>query len=226
VINKLLSVSKMIMSAITEEYISEQLAEAQSSPTSESYLSAVLSDEPHPAAVLIPIFHVSPEDKQNHIWQVLLTRRTESVEDHQGQVAFPGGRAEPVDTSPESTALREAHEEIGLDPSLVRILGKMNQLRTITNYRVTPVVGVIPWPFTIYLEETEVSRVFTIPLDWLSDPVHHEIRYRTIPEPFSQILHRETYPVIYFEPYQDELLWGVSAEIIMNFIKILGYKDK
>ena len=214
----------MKMYALTEAYISHRLAEAQKSPTDESYLSAFLSDAPRPAAVLIPLFHASAEEKKKHIWQVLLTRRTVSVAEHQGQVAFPGGRADPTDTSPEVTALREAHEEIGLDPSRVRVLGRMNSLWTITNYLVTPVIGVIPWPFPLHLEEIEVSRVFTIPLDWLADPDHHEIRYRTIPRPFSQILHHERHPVIYFNPYQDELLWGVSAEIILSFINILDNK--
>lgn len=208
----------------TEEYISRRLAEVQKSQTDESYLSAFLSDAPRPAAVLIPLFYASAQEKKKHIWQVLLTRRTDSVEEHQGQVAFPGGRADLADTSPEMTALREAQEEIGLDPSQVRILGRMNSLWTITNYMVTPVVGVIPWPFPIHLEEIEVSRVFTVPLDWLADPNNHEIRYRTIPQPYSQILHRESHPVIYFNPYQDELLWGVSAEIILSFINILDNK--
>ena len=212
------------MHAITEAYISQRLSEARKSSTDESYFSAFLSDAPRPAAVLIPLFHASTEEKKKRIWQVLLTRRTDSIAEHQGQVAFPGGRADPTDTSPEMTALREAHEEIGLDPFQVRVLGRMNSLWTITNYSVTPVVGVIPWPFPLQLEEIEVSRVFTIPLDWLTDPDHHEIRYRTIPQPFSQILHRESHPVIYFNHYQDELIWGVSAEIILSFINILNNK--
>jgi 8-oxo-dGTP pyrophosphatase MutT (NUDIX family) len=214
----------MKMHALTEGYISQRLAEAQKSPTDESFYSAFLSDSPRPAAVLIPLFHASVEEKKKHIWKVLLTRRTDSVAEHQGQVAFPGGRADPSDTSLEMTALREANEEIGLDPTQVRVLGRMNSLWTITNYSITPVVGVIPWPFPLHLEEIEVSRVFTIPLNWLADPDHHEIRYRTIPQPFSQILHRESHPVIYFNPYQDELLWGVSAEIILSFINILNNK--
>lgn len=211
----------MKMHALTDGYISQRLSDAQKSPTDESFLSAFLSDAPRPAAVLIPLFHTTAEEKKKHIWQVLLTRRTESVAEHQGQVAFPGGRADPTDASPEMTALREAQEEIGLDPSQVKILGKMNSLWTITNYVVTPVIGIIPWPFPVRLEEIEVSRVFSIPLDWLADPDHHEIRYRTIPNPYSQILHRESHPVIYFHPYQDEILWGVSAEITISFIKIL-----
>jgi len=214
----------MKMRPLTEGYISRRLAEALKSPMDESYLSAFFSGAPRPAAVLIPLFYSSAEEKEKHVWQVLLTRRTDSVAEHQGQVAFPGGRADPSDTSPEMTALREAHEEIGLDPTQVRILGKMNSLWTITNYSVTPIVGVIPWPFPIQLEETEVRRVFSIPLEWLADPDHHEIRYRTIPLPFSQILHRESHPVIYFNPFQDELLWGVSADIIMSFINILNNK--
>ncbi len=214
----------MMLPILTEQYISKRLAEAQTSPAVDLYSSEISSDETRPAAVLIPLFHADREDEKKHYWQVLLTRRTDAVAEHQGQVAFPGGRAESADSSPESTALREAQEEIGLDPSRVKILGKMNRLQTITNYCVTPVIGVIPWPFPIQLEEIEVSRVFSIPLDWLADPDHHEIRDHPIPLPYSMRLHRETYPVIYFQIYQNELLWGVSAQIMLNFINILAGK--
>lgn len=213
------------MQALTEAYIAQSLVEAQPAQQEESNLWAFFSDAPRPAAILIPLFQASISEDEDKVWQVLLTRRTNSVAEHQGQVAFPGGRADPTDTTPEMTALREAREEIGLDPIQVRILGRMDNLRTITNYLVTPIVGVIPWPFPIQLEETEVSRVFSIPLDWLADPENHEIRYRTIPSPFAQILHKESHPVIYFQPYQDELLWGVSAEITVRLINIL-YNNK
>jgi 8-oxo-dGTP pyrophosphatase MutT (NUDIX family) len=209
------------MQALTENYIAHRLTETLKYPDEEIDYSTVLSNSPRPAAVLIPLFYIDAEDKKNHVWQVLLTRRTEAVAEHQGQVAFPGGQADSSDSSLEMTALREAQEEIGLDPSRVRILGNMNPVWTITNYLVTPVVGVIPWPFPIHLEKIEVSRVFSIPLDWLADPNHHEIRYRAIPNPYSQILKREFHPVIYFQSYQNELLWGVSAEITLRFVKIL-----
>lgn len=222
--NRSLNILPNNMQAITEEFIIQRLAEALEPAADDSDRTESLEDTSRPAAVLIPLYYANDVDKQNHIWQVLLTRRTESVAEHQRQVAFPGGRAEINDTTPESTALREAHEEIGLDPSRVKILGRMNRLRTITNYCVTPVVGVIPWPFPIRLEEIEVSRVFSIPLEWLADPDHHEIRYRPVPEPFSQILKEKTHPVIYFQSYQEELLWGVSAEITLNLINILYNK--
>ncbi len=212
------------MPAFTEEYIIHRLNEVLETGTDDPNWSESLEGSIRPAAVLIPLFFASDEDRQNHNWQVLLTRRTEAVAEHQGQVAFPGGRADPADLSPESTALREAYEEIGLNPTQVRILGRMNRLRTITNYCVTPIVGVIPWPFPIQMEVVEVSRVFSIPLSWLADPGHHETTYRTVPEPFSSILGSKIHPVIYFQTYQDELLWGVSAEITLNFIRILDNK--
>jgi 8-oxo-dGTP pyrophosphatase MutT (NUDIX family) len=208
----------------TEEYIAQHLRDAQHTQHEASKLWDLITNNPRPAAVLIPLFqnHSSKEDADG--WQVLLTRRTNSVAEHQGQVAFPGGRADPTDTTPEMTALREAREEIGLDPTKVRILGRMQILHTISNYIVTPIVGVIPWPFMFQLEETEVSRVFSIPLNWLADPNNHERRNRTIPETLVKILQKDSFPVIYFHPYKDELLWGVSAEITVRLIDILYKK--
>lgn len=212
------------MAAFTEAFIVQRLAETEKPKTESSNLWDFVTESPRPAAVLIPLFLTRINEDEDFTWQVLLTRRTNSVAEHQGQVAFPGGRADPTDTTPEMTALREAHEEVGLDPTQVRILGRMGSMWTISNYLVTPIVGVIPWPINIQLEETEVSRVFSIPLDWLADPTHHEVRYRTIPSQIAKVLHRESHPVIYFQPYNDEILWGVSAEITLRFIDILYNK--
>lgn len=171
--------------------------------------SSLLSGPSKPAAVLVPFVRKGGD------WHLVFTRRNVELPEHSGQVAFPGGRADPDDTSPEQTALREAQEEIGLDPADVHILGRLRDFLTITNYCVTPVVGVIPWPYRFHLAHQEVSRVFTIPLDWLADPRNHEIQQRTLPPPFEPL------PVIYFRPYDGEVLWGASARLTLNLLNIL-----
>ncbi len=212
---------------INEEFISRRLAETHHPQhQADNLFRELFGEPPRPAAVLVPFFYSSSEGEADQAWHVLFTRRTELVAEHQGQVAFPGGRADITDISPEMTALREAREEIGLDPTRVTILGKMDSMVTITNYLVTPVVAVIPWPFPIQLEPTEVSRVFSIPLDWLADPKNHELRQREFPNPVAKLLHRQSIPVVYYQPYAGELLWGVSAEITRRLMDILINKKK
>lgn len=169
----------------------------------------MFSGYPSSASVLVPML------RKGGKWEILFTRRTSSLPEHSGQVAFPGGRADPEDDSPEATALREAEEEIKLNPSDVRILGRLRELRTITNYCVQPIVGIIPWPYNFILAKEEVSRIFSIPLEWLADPENHSIQFRELPEPHPPA------PVIYFNRYDGELLWGVSAEITLNFLESL-----
>ena len=211
----------MSLPDLSAEAIARRLALGKEQPFEEAYPSAFLSDAPRPAAVLIPILHAPVADDHLPGWHILLTRRSDQLAEHRGQVAFPGGRSEPSDPSPEATALREAEEEIGLQSEDVQILGSLNSLLTITNYSVTPVVGMIPWPYPVRPQQEEVSRVFTIPLAWLAHPAHHEIRQRFIPPPYSTRLGSENLPVIYFHPYDNEVLWGVSAQITMNLLKIL-----
>ncbi|MBN2147836.1 MAG: CoA pyrophosphatase [Anaerolineales bacterium] len=198
------------------EEIARRLAQSQEPPLEEGYPSAFLSDAPYPAAVLVPLFRF-----ENN-WHILLTRRSERLAEHRGQVAFPGGRSDPEDSTPEETALREAKEEIALCPQDVRILGQLNNFLTITNYSVTPVVGVIPWPYNFLLQHEEVSRIFSIPLPWLADPSNREVRQRAIPSHYAQIIHSNSPPVIYFQPYDGEMLWGISAEITVTLLKVLG----
>ena len=162
------------------------------------------------AAVLIPLIVIKEE------WHVVYTRRTEAVEHHKGQVSFPGGGCEVGESTPEQTALREAEEEIGLKPGDVHLLGKLNEVLTITRYRVTPVVGVIPWPFEIRTEPAEVERVFTLPLAWLADTVNWE--ERSITPAGSE----RSFPVIYYHQYDGEILWGASARMTHNFLSVLG----
>jgi 8-oxo-dGTP pyrophosphatase MutT (NUDIX family) len=150
------------------------------------------------------------------LWHILYTRRTVSLPEHSGQVAFPGGRADSDDETAVETALREAEEEINLKPQDVKILGQLNEILTISNYRVTPIVAKIPWPYSITLASEEVSRVFTIPLDWLAQPGHHEIQLRDLPKPFPSV------PVVYFNRFDGELLWGVTAEITLTLLYTLN----
>jgi 8-oxo-dGTP pyrophosphatase MutT (NUDIX family) len=168
-----------------------------------------LKGEPRPAAVLIPLIQHAGE------WRLLLTRRNADLPEHSGQVAFPGGRTDPDDTSPEHTALREAEEEIGVRPQDVQILGRLQEFLTITNYRVTPVVGLIPWPYPLTPSAREVSRIFTIPLAWLLDPQNSEERLRELPAPHAPVA------VVYFKPYDGEILWGASARFTMTLLELL-----
>jgi 8-oxo-dGTP pyrophosphatase MutT (NUDIX family) len=162
------------------------------------------------AAVLVPLFREDGE------WKVLYTRRTDTVQDHKGQVSFPGGSTDPEDLSPYDTALREAYEEIGLHPEDVRILGMLGPMVTGTGFVITPVFGVIPWPYEFIPSPHEVSRIFSISLDWLAQPEHREER----------LFRREGVEappvwVYFYKEYDGENLWGVSAKITVNFIQAL-----
>jgi 8-oxo-dGTP pyrophosphatase MutT (NUDIX family) len=163
--------------------------------------------EATPAAVLVPFYL---EDGQ---WNLLYTRRTESVASHRGQVSFPGGAIEPEDPSPEQAAVREANEEIGLLPDDVEVLGRMNALLTVTQFHVTPVVAKISWPFQIRLNELEVASAFGVPLTWLLNPDHvHEDQRE------SAMLGGPV-TVYTFNAYHDEVIWGATARITMDLLK-------
>jgi 8-oxo-dGTP pyrophosphatase MutT (NUDIX family) len=196
---------------ISSEEISKRLRSASAEVSDEfsRFPEDLFPEPPRQASVLIPFLR----DQKN--WHVLFTRRTTSLPEHSGQVAFPGGRADLADHSPVITALRESYEEIGLKPEDVTVLGSLTPIRTISNYFVTPVVGLIPWPYPLRLAADEVSRAFTIPLAWLADPDNHAIHLRTLPASYSPV------PVIYFKHFDGELLWGVSAQIVINLLRAL-----
>jgi 8-oxo-dGTP pyrophosphatase MutT (NUDIX family) len=161
---------------------------------------------PRAAAVLVPLTWVTGD------WHLLYTRRTDIVEHHKGQVSFPGGATDPGDTSPEDTALREAEEEIGLRRKDVRILGQLGEMLTVTNFMVTPIVAVFPWPYAFTVHTIEVDRVFMLPVKWLADH-----------DNWQEFVRRETQrSVITYFPYDGELLWGVTARITVEFIHALG----
>lgn len=168
-----------------------------------SPLADLFAGPPRPAAVLIPMTWVDDQ------WHLLFIRRTTTMVEHSGQVAFPGGRLDHEDKDATAGALREAHEEVGLAPGDVTVLGNLPPILTISNFLITPVVGSFPWPYTFRLAEVEVSRIFTIPLSWLADPANHKIIPRQLPNGLGQV------STVYFEPYDGELLWGVTAKITL-----------
>ena len=162
------------------------------------------------AAVLIPLVWWREE------WHLVFTRRTETVEHHKGQVSFPGGGCDLNETTPEETALREAEEEIGLKMDDICLLGRLNDVVTITGYRVTPVVGVMPWPYEVRLEPAEVGRAFTIPLLWLAERINWDEQFVTPDGSLRQ------FPVVKYHEYDGEILWGASARMTLNFLSVLG----
>ena len=195
---------------LSEEVIQRRLREAllAASPSSDGYAEIELTDETRLkcAAVLVPLLW------QDDQWSLLFTRRTDHVESHKGQVSFPGGGCDEGEITPEETALREAQEEIGLEPQRVRILGRLPNMITITSFHVTPVVGVIEWPAVFIVGQHEVARVFTIPLYWLAD-TRNRWEFQ-IPE--------RNRSLIAFHPYDGELLWGATARMTVDFLKVLG----
>jgi 8-oxo-dGTP pyrophosphatase MutT (NUDIX family) len=202
---------------LTEEEIVKQLHSAYQPglvASRDGYADMYKDDIMKCAAVLVPLVCWKDE------WHLVLTRRTETVEHHKGQVSFPGGGCEQGESTPEMTALREAREEIGLNPEDVRLLGRMNDVITITRYRVTPVVGVIPWPYQVRLEPAEVERLFTIPLLWLSDRSNWDEQ----PVEVDGII--RPFPVIRYQPYDGEILWGISARITHHFLTLLGLQNQ
>lgn len=161
-----------------------------------------------PAAVLVPLF------THANTVHVLFTRRTDTVPHHQGQVAFPGGRHHPEDASPIATATREAHEEIGLHPEHVDVLGVLDDIHTVrSNFVITPVVGLIPHPYAFKPNPPEVAEIFFVPLPALLDPSgrRQELwEFESIRVPVTTIR------------YQGRVIWGATERISRNLADVLA----
>lgn len=198
-----------MQTTLTEDYISQCLNNAlEADPASDGFSEIDLTEETRLkcAAVLIPMVWYDEE------WHLLFTRRTDTVESHKGQVSFPGGACDEGETTPEQTALREADEEIGLNPDDVRVLGRLSNLITITYFRVTPVIGVVKWPNVFRVGAHEVARIFTIPVTWLANPSNR----------WQFEMPGRARSLIAYHPYDGELLWGATARMTVDFLSVLG----
>ena len=158
------------------------------------------------AAVLIPVVDRGPDAT------VLLTKRNELLRNHSGQVAFPGGRIDPEDVSPEAAALREADEEIGLKRSFIEVIGRMPDYVSGSGYRIAPVLGIVQRGFHLTLNPDEVDTAFEVPLSFLMDAANHHESHVDV----EQRLWR------YYEmPYGGQRIWGVTAGILRTLYERL-----
>jgi 8-oxo-dGTP pyrophosphatase MutT (NUDIX family) len=159
-----------------------------------------------PAAVLLLVVnHAEPA--------VVFTQRTDHLADHAGQIAFPGGRHESGDRDPESTALREAREEIGLDAARVEVLGRLPEYRTSTGYAVTPIVGWTEPPIAYTPDPHEVADVFEVPLAFLLDPRNHR---------YESAFYRGRMRHYWAMPYGERFIWGATAGMLVTFHRLLA----
>jgi len=159
-----------------------------------------------PAGVLIPVIETRTE------LSVLLTQRAADLKHHPGQVSFPGGRMEEHDEDVRVTALRETHEEVGIDPHAVAVIGYLESMPTITGYAVTPVIGLVEGPAQLSIDTTEVEYAFEVPLEFLLDarndrPVERELEGRIVT---MMELH-----------YEGKRIWGATAMMLQALRKTL-----
>jgi 8-oxo-dGTP pyrophosphatase MutT (NUDIX family) len=173
---------------------------------------------PAAAAVLVPL--VQRPDGLH----VLLTRRTAHLRDHAGQVSFPGGRSEAHDDGPAATALREAHEEVGLVPQIVEVLGQLPTYTTITQFVVTPVVALVPPLDThsLALDSFEVAEVFEVPLSFLMTPANHRRHVFTHEGGERQFLSMPWRGAGADGQTQDFFIWGATAAMLRNLYRFLA----
>ena len=163
------------------------------------------------AAVLVPLF------ESDGVYHVLFTKRTNRVDAHKGQISFPGGAVDEEDGSFRETALREAHEEIGLRPEDVTILGRSDDARTVaSNFIIHPFIGLIPYPYPFKISPGEVKKLIEVPfVFFLPDPS----RDRTMTVEYEG----KAYTSVAY-PYDGDVIWGATARIMENLVEILGQR--
>jgi 8-oxo-dGTP pyrophosphatase MutT (NUDIX family) len=190
--------------------LAKDLSDALGSTShSELLVGDMIEHDPNsgtPAAVLIAITDRAEPG-------VILTLRREHMRTHAGQVAFPGGRLDPGEDAV-AAALREAHEELGLEPSAAEVIGEMETYRTVTDYLVTPVIAVVPPDLPLYPHEHEVADWFEAPLEHLLDPANQQRR---------SALFRGRERHYYEIDWNGRRIWGATAAMIVNLSRRLQW---
>jgi len=164
---------------------------------------------PTEASVLVPLVQRADGVR------VLLTRRTDHLHDHAGQISFPGGRRDAGDADASATALRETEEEVGLSRRHIEIIGTLATYTTITHYVVTPVVALVQPPFELTLDSFEVAEAFEVPLQFLMNPAHHR---RHVFEFAGE--RRRFLSMPWHDGRREHFIWGATAAMLRN---LYGY---
>lgn len=184
--------------------IYERLSTINTSFTSDNDImdcEAVKTENLIEAAVLIPIV------ERNDGLKVILTKRSNNLKQHPGQISFPGGKSEKTDKSLVATALRETKEEIGINDKNVEILGQLSQHVTITGFKITPFIGRIRMGFSTEIQTSEVSEIFEVPLSYLSNPRNFRV---------ESVKWKGKKRFFYSIPYGPYYIWGATARILKN----------
>ena len=158
------------------------------------------------AAVLVPLF------KKEEDCHLLFTKRSDEVKYHKGEISFPGGVVDQEDLELINTALREAHEEIGLRESDVQIIGILDDIVTVTEFIVTPIVGLFPYPYPFKVSEREISELIEVPLSHLLDGNSFSER---------EIFRGGQNEVVYTYQYGKHAIWGATARILKQFLDLI-----
>ena len=159
------------------------------------------------ASVLIPILTFKKD------LEILLTKRSNSLKNHPGQIAFPGGKKDQIDSSPIETALRETQEEVGLNPKNVEIIASLPSHRTATGFVIKPYLGLINQPFSETLRQGEVDEIFTVPYEYILNEKNFSIQTR------KWNGSQRSYYVVPYGPYY---VWGATARILLNLSRALS----